>query len=191
MVKSTLIGVGNHGQDISAIWWRVYGDTHWLIPYDDDTNLGCDPTPPRHGNIVIGVNDSTLRREIAGRFKQLRAIEPLVDPSVILGPRVNIGRGSVVAPGAILLRDVTLGDHVHVNYQASMTRCTVGNFTTIAPSATICGNVSIGDECVVGAGATICERSSLGYHVTIGAGAIVPPHSHIPDYVTVVGVWKG
>ena len=186
---ASLIGYGNHGRDVETIWLRA--DRRLLAIYDDDPGSGMYPPPvDLKGRIVVGVNDPSLRRRIAERYPTLRGIHPLVDPSAIIGIDVHLGKGVVIAPFALLLRSVTLSDHVHVNYMASMTRCHVGAYSSVSPGAVICGNVEIGEECTIGANATVCERSTIGNLVTIGAGAIVPPWSVVPDNTIVTGVWK-
>ena len=186
----SLIGYGNHGKDIEAIFLRAYKSDKRLTIYDDDPTRTTELLDFITGKILIGVNDPTIRHQIADRFSRLRGASPLIDPSVIRGIDVELGRGVVVAPGAVLLRSVILGNHCHVNYLASMTRCTIGDYSTISPAATICGNVTIGEDCYVGANSTICERSTIGNHVTVGAGAVVLPWSIVPDNTRVVGVWK-
>ena len=187
---ASLICAGAHAQDLLAIWSRVR-PKNLIAIYDDDPQLGFYPLPDQlTGRILIGVNDPIARRRIANRYSDLRGTHQLIDSSAVIGINIDIGKGSVVAPLACLLRDVQLGKHVHVNYQASITRCTVDDFTTISPGATICGDVTIGKECLIGAGATICDRVTIGSGVIIGAGAIIPPLSNVPDGKKVVGVWK-
>ena len=183
----TLICRGDHGADICTIYYRAYGEH--INAYDDSRDAGL-VLPPDSGRIIIGINSPASRHQIAQRFENLRGAKPLIDPTAIVGPRSSLGLGSVVAPGAILLHDVTLGKHVHVNYQTSMTRCVVADFTTISPGVTICGNVEIGQECWIGAGAVIADRVAIGDNVLVAAGAIIPPESVIPDNTKVIGVWK-
>lgn len=187
---ASLLGAGNHGSDIVAIWKRVRPITELRI-YDDN-HTKYPPLPERlGGRIVIGVNDSELRAEIAERYGHLHGIHPLVDPTALIGENVSLNEGVVVAPFASLLHSVTLGWHVHINYHASMTRCSIGDFSTVAPGAVICGNVSIGVATHIGAGAVVCERTAIGSNVVVAAGAIVPPYSEVPDGTKVIGVWKG
>ena len=187
---ASLIGYGNHGKDLRVIWDRVHPDNPIQV-LDDDPETG-NPTPPDDltGRILIGNNDPSVRRYIAERYSHLRGTHPLVDPTAFVGPDVKLSRGTVVAPGAVLLHSVTLKCHSHVNYAATMTRCIVGAYSTVSPGATICGNVRIGKECVIGAGAVVCERSNIGDRVMVGAGAIIPPYSLVPDDTVVKGVWK-
>ena len=180
-----LIGNGSHASDIAVIYERVYG--HKILMVENETEV---PSTTAF-KVLLGINSAQVRRNVAWRLPgYLRGAKPLVDPAAIVGPRSDLGRGSVVAPNACLLHSVTLGEHVHVNYHASMTRCIIGDFTTVAPGATICGDVTVGEACLIGAGATICDRVAIGNNVVIAAGAIVPPLSEVPDGAKIIGVWK-
>lgn len=176
---SLLIGEGAHGKDIEAIAERCHRPLFTL----DEGKGDWQKAPPV--DILIGVNDPKVRRDIARRWLH-NAAEPLIDPSVIRGPGVRLGAGCIVAPNAVLLRDVWLGEHVHVNYASTLTRCTVGAFTTIAPGVTICGDVQIGEAVFIGAGATICNLLSIGNGATVAAGAVVV--DNVPAGATVRGV---
>ena len=186
---ANLIGAGAHAQDLLVIWSRVR-PKNILSIYDDDSQLGYYPAPQElTGRILIGVNDPHVRFNIAERYRDLRGTHPLIDPSVVIGINIELGKGSVVAPLSCLLRDVRIGKHTHINYNVGMTRCVIDDFTTVCPGAVICGDVTIGKRCLIGANATICDRTIIGDDVTIAAGAIVPPLSNIPDETKVIGVW--
>jgi acetyltransferase-like isoleucine patch superfamily enzyme len=173
---STLIGDGAHGRDIQIIAERCGRD----LAVTDEARSSFQCKTPN----LIGVNDPLKRRAVAKRNPV--AAEALIDPSVIRGPWVEAKVGCVIAPNVVLLREVYLGEHVHVNYGSSMTRCTIGDFTTIAPGVTICGDVAIGEACFIGAGATICNLVKVGSEVTVAAGAVVV--ADVPDGQTVMGV---
>lgn len=177
----TLIGNGNHSKDIQTIAWRC---KRRCIVYANDNDV-----PPDIEYATIAINDSEIRRHVAEKLDVLGDVA-LVDPSAVVGPNVLLNFGTVVAPNAVLLTEVELGYHCHINYGATMTRCKMQSFSTISPGATICGNVEIGECTMIGAGAVVCERSTVGNNVRVGAGAIIPPHSKVPDGVTVRGVWK-
>jgi len=182
-----LIGYGSHGKDIETVWKAC--TTEQLHLYDENPELGMLPTDIT-GSVIFGSNYPAQRRAMAQRFEHLPAADPLVDPSAIIGDDVWVGKGVVVAPFVLILRSAALDVHVHVNYGVTMTRCTVGAYSTIAPGATICGDVTIGDGTYVGANATVCDRVTIGFGCTIAAGAIIPPESVVPDNTTVIGVWK-
>jgi sugar O-acyltransferase (sialic acid O-acetyltransferase NeuD family) len=177
-----LMGYGAHGRDIEEIWKRRH--PVWRLEIlDDDPRRGVRP---RGGErCFVGVNWPLQRRELVRRYEFLGP-RALVDRSVVIGAGCEVGDGVVIAPGAILLRDVVLGEHVHVNFNASMTRCEVGAFTTIAPAATICGDVTIGEAVLIGCGAIVKNGVRIGDEATVGAGAVVV--KDVEAGATVVGM---
>lgn len=181
-----ILGYGSHGRDIEAIWNRKHGES--LRVYDDQLTDKI----PKHLDepFYIGANNPSIRRSIAERVIGVGSIPLFEWSSVHDLSSVKFGLGSVIAPNAFLLCEVETGDHVHINYGASMTRCSIGSFTTICPGATICGDVTVGEECLIGANATICDRVTIGDRCTIAAGSIIPPESIVPDDSKVIGVWK-
>lgn len=186
---ASILSAGNHSRDIQEIYYRARKGKE-LTVYDD--NSIEYPKPPKNlsGRILIGVNDPLLRREIAGRWKHLKGTNPVIDPSVTIGPDVGLGLGVVVAQQTALGLGVCLGNHVHVNTCVSLIRALVGDFSTLSPGCVICGNVEIGEATLIGAGAVVCERTFIGNEVTVGAGAIIPPYSRVPHGAIVTGVWK-
>jgi acetyltransferase EpsM len=109
----------------------------------------------------VGVNNPSQRRAIVERLK-LEGAEPLVDRSAIVGWCGEACPGVVVAPNVTLLRDVKLGVHTHVNYNSGLTRCEIGDFVTIGPGVTICGDVTVGDGTFIGAGAVVVKDVADG-----------------------------
>lgn len=163
---TALLGYGAHGHDIEAIWRRTHGFVGLDI-YDDN---GHRPPESSIDGFLFGSNFPAARRAMAGRY---HPADPLIDPSVKVGTGCEVGDGSIVAPNCLMLRDVRLGQHVHVNYGVTMTRCDIGDFTTVAPGVTICGDVVIEEDVFIGAGAVICNLLRICKGAVIGAGAVV------------------
>ena len=98
----------------------------------------------------------------------------LVSPRAWLAPGAEVGEGSVVSPGAVVNRFVSLGRHVLVNIGVTISHdCQVEDFVTISPGANLAGHVSLGEGTFVGIGATISDRVQVGEGCLIGAGAVV------------------
>lgn len=176
-----IVGAGGHGRDILATAQAAGVE---CVLCDESVHAHAWPVPEMPHEFLAAVNDPAARRALVERLGWPGA--RLVDPSARVGPGCSLGEGVVVAANAVLLRDVDLGTHVHVNYGATMTRTTVGAFSTVAPGATICGDVWIGDECFVGAGAVIKNLVTVGDGVTIGAGAVVV--ADVPNGACVKGI---
>lgn len=183
-----IVGAGGHGRDLQAI---VVAAGHRFLGFiDDNPDLPgvVGPVAERRsagGEAFIGVNGPAERERLA---QSIGACSPpaLIHPTATVGPGCTFGVGCVVAAGAVLDRDVHLGDHVHVHTGVTLTRTTVGAYSTLCPGATICGDVTIGHAVSVGAGAVITNLRSIGDRSIIGAGAVVV--SDIPPAVTAVGV---
>jgi len=130
-------------------------------------------------NAVIGGQGFGFEKDEHGR--------PLRIPhygGVELGPRVDIGTGSIVAMGTIdptvLEADVKVDNLVHIAHN-----CRIGRNTIITAGASIGGSTVIGSDCWIGLGAVINDHITIGDGVTIGSGAVVV--KDVPDGQTVAG----
>lgn len=124
----------------------------------------------------------------------------------------SIGQSVYIARTAVVVGDVTLGDHSSVWYGAVLRGdinrievghhsniqdnavlhladehpCIVGNWVTIGHSATVHA-CTIEDECLIGIGAIVLDGALIGSQSLIAAGAVVTPGTHIPPGSMVVG----
>jgi carbonic anhydrase/acetyltransferase-like protein (isoleucine patch superfamily) len=129
-----------------------------------------------------------------------------------LRKKPRLGRGVYIARGAVVIGDVTLGDHSsvwynsvvrgdinrivighHTNIQdnavihlADDFPCLIGHHVTVGHSA-IVHACTIGDECLIGMGATVLDGSVIGDQCLIGANALVTPDTRIAAGSMVLG----
>jgi sugar O-acyltransferase (sialic acid O-acetyltransferase NeuD family) len=179
-----IVGDGGHAHDIAAIL-EASGRVAFCYDESPIERRYAGTFPPTTYEYLIGVNNPSQRRSVARRYI-FQAMALARDPSARVGPDCSIGVGCVLAPNVVLLRDVKLGDHVHVNYGASATRAAIGAFVTIAPGVTICGDVRIGAGTFIGAGAVISNLVTIGPGAVVGAGAVVV--DDVPPGAVAVGV---
>lgn len=107
-------------------------------------------------------------------------------PAAQVGRGARIGPGSLLAAGAIVNSDATLGEHVIVNTGATVDHdCVVGNCVHLAPGVHLCGTVAVGEGSLLGAGAVVAPGVRIGARCVIGAGATVI--RDVPDGACVVG----
>ena len=129
-----------------------------------------------------------------------------------LGQTPKLGHGVYLAQTAVVVGDVTLGDHSSIWYHAVLRGdinrivvghhsniqdnavlhladdypCLVGNYVTIGHSA-IVHACTIGDECLIGMGAVVLDGAVVGEQSLIGAKALVTQRMKIPPGSLVMG----
>ena len=130
----------------------------------------------------------------------------------LLAQKPKIPPSAFVAPGAVVIGDVTLGEESSVWYQCvargDINRIVIGPRSNVQDgtvihvsdhfAAIIGADVSIGhraiihaceigDETLVGMGATVMDGAVVGPRCVIGAGALVTKGMQIPEGSLVVG----
>ncbi len=124
----------------------------------------------------------------------------------------RLGQGVYIARGAVVLGDVTLGDHSSVWYNAVVRGdinrieighhtniqdnavihladefpCLIGNWVTVGHSAVVHA-CTVGDETLIGIGAIVLDGAKIGHQCLIGARSLVTPGTEIPDGSMVFG----
>ena len=125
----------------------------------------------------------------------------------------SIDSSAFVAPGAVVLGDVTLGEQASVWYGAVLrgdmapitvgaqtnlqdgtivhvdegVPCTVGNRVGVGHRAILHG-CTVEDDSLVGMGAILLNHVRVGSGSVIGAGAVIPEGTEIPPHSLVLGV---
>lgn len=185
-----VLGAGPHGLELATIAQRCgFGR---VLFFDDDPDIEShgtvahfkDLTRGNRTGLVIGAAWPVVRRQIADQVADLPATR-LFDPdSTWMG--AWLGAGSVLAAGARVGPKAELGDHCHVNLNATISRgCVIGEMVTACPGANIAGGVIVEDEVFIGAGAVIAHELVIGRGAVIGAGAVVV--EDVKPFETVVG----
>lgn len=126
---------------------------------------------------------------------------------------INIHPTAFIAPGAVVLGDVTLGPRASVWYQSVLRGDTapivVGEASNVQDGtvihvdagvpATVGARVGIGhrvvlhgctveDECLIGMGSVLLNHVRIGKGSVVAAGAVVPEGLEVPPGSVVVGV---
>src|SRR4051812_19690400 len=129
-----------------------------------------------------------------------------------LRKKPHLGNGVYIAKTAVVVGDVTMGDHSSIWYNAvargDINRivighhsniqdgtvlhladdypCIIGNYVTVGHSA-IVHACTIRDECLVGMGAVVLDGAVVGEQSLIGARALVTQRTVIPPGSLVMG----
>ena len=124
----------------------------------------------------------------------------------------QIGEDVFLAPFAVVIGNVTLGNHANIWFHAVLrgdiapvevgegtniqdhsmlhtireVPCRVGRHCTIGHHA-ILHSCTVEEDCLVGMGAIVLNYAVVGIGSVIGAGAVVTPNTKIPPYSLVLG----
>jgi carbonic anhydrase/acetyltransferase-like protein (isoleucine patch superfamily) len=126
---------------------------------------------------------------------------------------INIHATAFIAPGAVVLGDVTLGPHASVWYgavlRADMAAIIIGEDSNIQDGTVVHvdeglpthvgARVGVGhrailhactveDDCLIGMGSVLLNRVHIGTGSVVAAGAVVPEGTSVPPGSLVVGV---
>ncbi len=145
-------------------------------------------TTSEPGAYALAVGSPSLRQEIAAKFAAAQwTPATLVHPSAVIGSAARLGAGSIICSGVQVSTNVTLGDLVHLNPNATIGHdANLGDFVSVNPAAIISGEVTIDPVVLVGAGAVVLQGLQVGTGATIGAAACVT--GSVEPGLTVVGV---
>jgi sugar O-acyltransferase (sialic acid O-acetyltransferase NeuD family) len=141
--------------------------------------LGAIDTYVAHNpaGLVMGIGDNRARQQVVQRLG-LQAANLLtiqaIHPRATLARSAHVGRGVVVAAGAVINPDTRLGDYAIVNTGVTVDHdCVVEDYAHLAPGSHISGGVHIGIGALLGVGACAVPGRVVGEWAVVGAGAAV------------------
>lgn len=152
--------------------------------------MGERATPDHYGALFPGAIILPFR----GNWPAIDASAFIAPGAVVVG-NVTIGEGSSVwfqttirgdiAPITVGVRSsVQDGSVVHVNRDAPVL---IGDDVTIGHGAVIHGT-TIGSGVLVGMGAIVLSYSAIGANAVIAAGALIPERTNVPEGAVMVGL---
>ncbi len=152
-----------HGTVVDGV--PVLGGTGMLASMPDVAVVVCTGRP---GNYV------SRPRIVAALGLPPERYATIIHPSASVSATSRIGPGSVLLAQTVLTAAVTVGSHVAVMPQVTLTHDDViGDFATIASGACLGGGVHVGRGAYVGAGALVREQRRIGSGALVGMGAVV------------------
>lgn len=137
---------------------------------------------------VVAIGDNGVRRAMGELIEQSGLeLHNAVHPSAQLAMNATLGKGVVIAAGALVCAHCQIGDYAILN-----TGCIVDHESMIGTSVHICpgvrlaGHVVVESGAFIGIGATIVQNVRVGFEAVVGAGAVVT--ADVDPMTTVVGV---
>ncbi len=133
---------------------------------------------------IIGIGNNEIRKKVAESHSLSYGIA--IDSKAIISGRIEIGKGTVIMPGATINSSTRIGKHSIINTNSSVDHdCVLGDYVHVSPGAILCGGVHVGEGSHLGAGSIILPGIKIGKWAKVGAGAVII--KEVPDYATVVG----
>lgn len=144
----------------------------------------------RENNVaaLLGHGNNSRRKELLSWLNDKAvAVRAVVHPSAIMSPEVEVGEGTTISAGAIVLTGAKIGRGVIVNTAATVDHdCVVEDFAQLAPGSHLAGRATIGQGAFVGIGAVVIQGVRVAPGCVIGAGAAVVRDT--PEETLVIGV---
>lgn len=159
--------------------YPILGTVDWLIAQSEPIYA------------VIGIGSLAYREALVHRLDAVAhqiTFPPLISHRATITEKssLTLGEGTVVAQGAIIAVDVSIGRFCLINHQVVVGHDSmVGNFVTLNPQTCLSGFCVLEDSVDCGARVVVIPKKTIGHHAVLGAGAVVI--SDIPPCVTVVG----
>lgn len=207
-MKLVLVGAGGFGREVfdivrameeagAATWTELAGyvddgDVHhdrlerlgvsFLGPSTELAAMGAE------AGYAIGIGMGSVRRTLDERLTAAGCVPTtLVHTAATVGSDNRIGEGCILAAGARVTSNITLGRHVDLHVNSTIGHDSVlDDFASVYPGATVSGNVHLGEGVVVGTGANVLPGVTIGAGAYVGAGAVVT--RDVDPGVTVAGV---
>lgn len=190
--KIIIVGAGGMGGDTQWLIERInqVSETYQLLGYIDDgiaegTMINGFPvlggmqvlkTVSEPTSVAFAIGNPGVRKKL----REMAAENPylnypnLIDPSVIMSDRVQLGEGNIICASVILTMNPVIGD-----FNLICNRSIVGhddriaNYNTLYPGVLLSGNVTLEEEIELGTGSQVIQGLQIGKNVVIGAGGTV------------------
>jgi sugar O-acyltransferase (sialic acid O-acetyltransferase NeuD family) len=201
--RLVIVGAGGHGRETLDVVEAINGvkpsfdflgfcarsADPALLRRRDASLLGdVDVIRDLDARYVIGIGTSETRRDLDEQLTEIGCRPTsLVHPLASLGSDLRLGVGVILAAGARVTTNVTLGRHTHLNVNAVVSHdCEVGDYVTFSPGALVNGTVTLDEGVFLGTGAVVLPGRKIGAWARVGAGAVVT--EDVPAGRTAVGV---
>jgi sugar O-acyltransferase (sialic acid O-acetyltransferase NeuD family) len=145
------------------------------IPYlgnDEDfiasSQLAC--------GVILPIDSPEVRKNLEKIYRSSNFYFPnLISKNAVLDSfDTSNSEGLIIQAGTYLSSDVRLGNFVKLNVGAKVFHDSlVGDFSTLAPGATVLGSCVLGRECYLGANSILRNGVSIEAGITIGFGSVV------------------
>lgn len=169
---------------------------------DDDADLrgadvsgvpvvgSVDDAVERDEQLLVCIGPSQGRVSVVHRLRELGVDDEryatYAARSARIGSTSDVGGGSILLDNVVVTADASLGEHVVVMPNCTITHDDVlENFVTLAAGVALGGGARIGEAAYLGMNASVRQGCRIGAGATVGMGAVVL--TDVPDGQTWVG----
>jgi sugar O-acyltransferase (sialic acid O-acetyltransferase NeuD family) len=140
------------------------------------------------GGGIVAIGDNGARRELAGTAEEHGfTLVNAVHPAAQLASSVALGKGVVIAAGAVICAHCQIGDYAIINTGAIVDHeSMIGMAVHVCPGVRLAGHVTVDSGAFIGIGSTVVQNIRIGFEAVVGAGAVVV--RDVDPMTTVVGV---
>jgi sugar O-acyltransferase (sialic acid O-acetyltransferase NeuD family) len=137
---------------------------------------------------VIAIGDNGARRAMANIIEESGfQLVNAIHPSAQLASSVTVGKGVVIAAGALVCAHCQVGDYAILNTGCIVDHeSMIGTATHVCPGVRLAGHVTVESGAFLGIGATVVQNVRVGFEAVVGAGSVVI--QNVDPMTTVVGV---
>lgn len=168
MTKSFLIyGAGGHARVIADAIQLNGGK---VVAFIDDNPIATvidnikvknyDRESDKEAALVIGIGDNNIRRKIGASVGHSPAI--IIHPGAVVAKDVTIGEGTVVLANAVIQTGAVVGKHVIVNANVCIDHdAVIEDYCHIYPNSYIGGGAVIRSGITIQAGSTVARNTVI------------------------------
>lgn len=140
---------------------------------------------------LVCAGHGRVRRSIVSRLSILgitaERFTSVVHPSVRVPASCTVGAGSIILANSVLTSAVSVGRHVVVMPQVTLTHDDViDDYATLCAGATLGGSVRVGEAAYLGMSCAVRQDLTIGADATLGMGSVVT--KDVPAHETWVGL---
>ncbi|MBC5768396.1 NeuD/PglB/VioB family sugar acetyltransferase [Ramlibacter albus] len=180
-----IVGAGGHGRVVADAALAQGGWTRVAATDGDPARCagellpgvalqGYEPAVALRDAVFHVAVGSARAREHETHAIGAQRLAAVIHPAATVSPFAEIGAGTFVAAQAVVAPRAKVGVSTIVNHGAVIDHdCVVGDYTHIAPQASLSGAVRIGARVFLGSGARVLPGLSVCDDVVVGAGAVV------------------
>lgn len=125
---------------------------------------------------IVAIGSPRGRKAVVDKMRLLGSpsFTTLIDPNAIVGKKVTVDSGCIICAGVICTVDIRIGSHAILNLNSTVGHESIlEDFCTIAPNASISGNVHLESMVEIGTGAKIKEKTRIERGSVLGMGSVL------------------